>query len=83
MVRVSIEVIVGISLTFTLFRLFYGPDVLDRLLGYSSVTAKIVILLAVEGVLGGREVFINLALIYAILSFIGIVVIARYIEREV
>lgn len=56
MLRVSIEVIVGTSLTFTLFRLFYGPDVLDRLLGYNSVTAKIVILLAVEGVLGDKEV---------------------------
>jgi len=83
MLRLSIDVIVVISLIFTLYRLFYGPDVLDRLLGYSSVTAKIVILLAVEGVLGGREVFVNLALIYAILSFLGIVVIARYIEREV
>lgn len=83
MLRLSVDVIVVISLIFTLYRLFYGPDVLDRLLGYSSVTAKIVILLAVEGVLGGREVFVNLALIYAILSFLGIVVIARYIEREV
>ncbi len=83
MIRIAVDVIVGISLAFTLFRLFYGPDVLDRLLGYSSVTAKIVILLTVEGVMGGREVFVNLALIYAILSFLGIVVIARYIEREV
>ncbi|MCF7876487.1 pH regulation protein F [Candidatus Bipolaricaulota bacterium] len=83
MLRISIDVIVGVSLAFTLFRLFHGPDVLDRLLGYSSVTAKIVILLAVEGIFGERTVFVNLALIYAILSFLGIVIIARYIEREV
>ncbi len=83
MIRISIEVIVGISLALTLYRLFSGPDVLNRLLGYSSVTAKIVILLAVEGVFGGRTVFVNLALIYAVLSFLGIVIIARYIEREV
>jgi len=83
MIRISIDAIVGISLALTLFRLFHGPSVLDRLLGYSSVTGKIVILLAVEGIMGGRPVFINLALIYGVLSFLGIVIIARYIEREV
>ena len=83
MFRISIDVIVGISLALTLFRLFHGPTVLDRLLGYSSVTGKIVILLVVEGIIGGRPVFINLALIYGVLSFLGIVIIARYIEREV
>ncbi|MFP4631034.1 MAG: monovalent cation/H+ antiporter complex subunit F [Candidatus Acetothermia bacterium] len=83
MLRITIQVLVGISLVLTLYRLFRGPDVLNRLLGYSSVSAKIVILLAVEGVFKGRRVFVNLALIYAILSFLGIVIIARYIEREV
>jgi len=83
MLRISIDAVIGISLALTLFRLFYGPSVLDRLLGYSSVTAKIVLLLVVEGILGGRTVFINLALIYAVLSFLGIVIIGRYIEREV
>jgi len=37
----------------------------------------------VEGILGNRPVFVNLALIYAVLSFLGIVIIGRYIEREV
>lgn len=83
MIRISIDAILGLSLAFTLYRLFYGPSVLDRLLGYSSVTAKIVILLVVEGILGKRPVFVNLALIYAVLSFLGIVIIGRYIEREV
>ncbi|MFB6290442.1 MAG: monovalent cation/H+ antiporter complex subunit F [Candidatus Bipolaricaulia bacterium] len=83
MFRISIEIVVGISLALTLSRLFYGPTVLDRLLGYSSVTAKIVILLVIEGILGDRSVFVNLALIYAVLSFLGIVIIGRYIEREI
>lgn len=83
MLRISIDAIVGVSLAFTLFRLFYGPSFFDRLLGYSSVTGKIVILLVVEGIMGGRTVFVNLALIYGVLSFLGIVIIARYIEREV
>ena len=77
-----LEILVGISLVFTLVRLFIGPDVLDRLLGYSSISAKIVIMLVIEGLLADRTVYINLALIYAILSFLGIVIIGRFIERE-
>ena len=78
--KILLEILVGISLVLTLIRLFIGPDVLDRLLGYSSVSAKIVILLVIEGLLVGRAVYINLALIYAILSFLGIVIIGRFIE---
>ena len=83
MVKLAIEVILGASLALTLVRLFRGPSVLDRLLGYSSITAKIVVLLVVEGLLSGRTVFVNLALIYAVMSFLGIVIIGRYVEREV
>lgn len=80
---ISIEIFIGISLITTLIRLFKGPYVLDRLLGYSSVSAKIVVLLVVEGVAAESTIYINLALIYAILSFLGIVIIGRYVEREV
>ena len=83
MVRISIYLVLGASLALTLVRLFNGPSVLDRLLGYSSVTAKIVVLLVVEGLLSGKSVYVNLALIYAIMSFLGIVIIGRYVEREV
>ncbi len=83
MLRISIEITVVISLCFTLYRLFKGPDVLDRLLGYSSTSAKITALLVIEGTLNERIFFINLALVYAILSFLGIVIIGRFIERQV
>ena len=83
MLKISIYLIIGVSLAFTLFRLFKGPGVLDRLLGYSSFSAKIIILLATEGLLSGRTTYVNLALTYAVLSFLGIVIIARYVEREI
>lgn len=83
MLRIIIEIIVGISLALTLYRLFIGPDVLDRLLGYSSTSAKITALLVIEGTLNERALFINLALVYAILSFLGIVIIGRFVERQV
>lgn len=83
MLKFSVYTIIGISLAFTLYRVFRGPGVLDRLLGYSSFSAKVVILLVTEGLLSGSTTYVNLALTYAVLSFLGIVIIARYVEREV
>lgn len=83
MLKISIYTVIGVSIAFTLYRLFRGPDVLDRLLGYSSFSAKIVILLVLEGLFNNRAAYVNLALTYAVLSFLGIVIIARYVEREV
>ncbi|MBS3812623.1 hypothetical protein KGY64_02230 [Candidatus Bipolaricaulota bacterium] len=83
MLRIFVELSIGVSLLFTLFRLFKGPDVLDRLLGYSSTSAKITILLVVEGLLNGRTYYVSLALVYVILSFLGIVIIGRFVERQI
>lgn len=83
MFRILIEVFLGISLLLTLYRLFMGPDVLNRLLGYSSTSAKITVLLAVEGLLNDKVHYVNLALVYVILSFLGIVIISRFVERQI
>lgn len=83
MFRILIEVFLGISLLLTLYRLFMGPDVLNRLLGYSSTSAKITVLLAVEGLLNDKVQYVNLALVYVILSFLGIVIIGRFVERQI
>ncbi|MFP4588899.1 MAG: monovalent cation/H+ antiporter complex subunit F [Candidatus Acetothermia bacterium] len=83
MFKISVEVLIGISMVFTLLRLFKGPEVLDRLLGYSSLSAKIILLLVLEGLFNQRTFYVNLALVYAVLSFLGIVIIGRYVEREI
>ena len=76
------ELLIGLSFLTTLYRFFKGPEILDRLLCYSSLSAKIVVILVLEGVFFHRTVFINIAMVYAILSFLGIVIVARFIERE-
>jgi multicomponent Na+:H+ antiporter subunit F len=72
------------ALLLVVYRLFKGPSVLDRLLAYSSLSAKIIVFLVFEDAFSGQisTFYINLALIYAVLSFLGIVVVARFVEEE-
>jgi multicomponent Na+:H+ antiporter subunit F len=62
-------------------RVVKGPSLFDRLLGVGAIGTNAVILLAVIGFLYGRpDGFLDLAITYAILNFIGVVAIAKFLE---
>jgi len=82
LVEAAMIFLVALSSLLSSYRLFKGPTVLDRLLSYSSLSAKIVIFLVLESIFNRRVAYLNLAFIYAILSFLGIAVVARFVERE-
>lgn len=63
-------------------RLAVGPTVFDRLLGLSGFgTTTTMVLLLMGAVYGRLDMFVDLSLAYALLSFVGAVASARYFER--
>jgi multicomponent Na+:H+ antiporter subunit F len=63
-------------------RIAVGPTVFDRLLGVNAFGTKATIaLLLVGGVYDRVDMFVDIALGYALLSFIGSLAAARYFER--
>lgn len=65
-----------------LYRLVAGPTVFDRLLGLSGFGTKTtLVLLLTGGVYGRLDMFVDLSLAYALLSFVGSLAAARYFER--
>ena len=64
-------------------RVLLGPSLYDRLLGVGVIGTNAVLLLAVIGFIYGRpEGFLDLAITYAILNFIGVVAIAKFLEHK-
>ncbi len=64
-------------------RLAVGPTVFDRLLGLNAFGTSTTVVLLLIGVVYEREdMFVDIALAYALLSFIGSLAAARYFERE-
>jgi multicomponent Na+:H+ antiporter subunit F len=62
-------------------RVLRGPTVFDRLLGVGVIGTNAVLLLATFGFIYGRpEGFLDLAVTYAILNFIGVVAIAKFLD---
>lgn len=78
---------VGIFLCFlmilTLYRAIVGPTVLDRLVGVNAIGSKTVVVLLLIGFLYHRvEMFVDIALAYALLNFIAVLGAAKYFYKR-
>lgn len=73
-----------LTLTFAyVYRLAAGPTVFDRLLGVSGLGTKTTLVLLLVGLVYGRlDMFIDISVAYALLSFVGSLAAARYLERS-
>jgi len=67
----------------SLYRIVVGPTVFDRTIGAGLIGTNAVLLLVLIGVLYQRvDMFVDLALTYALLNFISVVALAKYFERN-
>ena len=67
----------------SLYRAIRGPTVLDRLIGANAIGSKTVVLLILIGFIYGRvDMFVDIALAYAMLNFIAILAASRYFQKR-
>lgn len=61
-----------------IFKAFSSETVFERILVINSVGTKTVLFIAVLGFLTGRPDFLDLALVYALMNFIGTIAVLRF-----
>lgn len=71
-------VAVIVVMVVALVRVWLGPTVFDRILAGNIVGTKTILLIAVTGFLFGRPEWLDLALVYALINFIGVFAVLRY-----
>lgn len=69
-----------ITMALVLVRAMLGPTLYDRILAVNTFGTKTVLLLAVVGFLTGRPDFLDIALVYALINFIGTVAVLKFFE---
>lgn len=78
---IAIYMIALISLP--LYRLIKGPTVFDRVISAGLIGTNSIILLGVIGLSYNRlDMFVDLAIVYALLSFVATVAAGKYLERR-
>ncbi len=69
---------VVVTMLLALARAVRGPTVPDRILAANMFGTKTVLLIAVLGFLTGRPEFLDLALVYALVNFVGVIAVAKF-----
>jgi multicomponent Na+:H+ antiporter subunit F len=69
-----------VTMAMALGRALLGPTIYDRLLAVNMIGTKTVLLLSVVAFLYGRPDFLDLALVYALINFIGVIAVLEFIR---
>ena len=80
MMFVVASVAVLVTMGLALVRALLGPTVYDRVLAMNMFGTKTVLIIAVLGFLTGRPDFLDLALLYALINFIGTLAVLKFFE---
>ena len=71
-----------VTMALTLIRAFMGPTEYDRMLAANSFGTKTVLLIALSGHLLSWHSFLDVALLYAMVNFVGTIAIMRFFEAS-
>lgn len=77
---IAVALAILVTLALALIRAFVGPTIHDRILAVNVVGTKTVLMIAVVGFIVGRPEFVDIAIVYALLNYIGIICVLRVFE---
>lgn len=75
-------VIVLLAIIFAFIRLIKGPDAADRIVALDLISVLIVAFLAAFSVQSRETSFLDVAIAYALIAFLGTVALARFLMRS-
>ena len=83
----GILIVQAVLLLFCLIRAVIGPRIADRLVAVNMITTMVTVMIAILAVLKGEGYLVDICLIYAMISFLAVVVLSRiytgvYRERK-
>ena len=67
-----------VTMLLALLRAYVGPTLYDRILAVNTFGTKTVLMIAVLGFLMGRPDFLDIALVYALINFIGTIAVLKF-----
>ena len=74
-------VLIFFSIVFGVLRLIIGKTVVDRVVAIDMLTVVSISMIALYAHVSGRFLYLDVALVYGLLSFLAVLAIARFLER--
>lgn len=73
--------IILLSIALSALRFIKGPSIVDRVIAFDVMTISSIAIIALIAFLNNRIIYLDVAIVYGLLSFLGVIVVARYIEK--
>ncbi len=73
-------IFIALAVLLAFIRLVAGPTSSDRLLAADTITTITTAVIVLVAYLLGRVIYMDVAIVYAVLGFVGVVAVARYLE---
>jgi len=74
-------IFLAVCIFITILRIFLGPTPPDRLVGLDTLNTMVVVAMVILGIAFEEVIYIDVAIVYALLSFVTTLFIAKYIEK--
>lgn len=74
--------VLGLPLLMASVRLLRGPSLPDRVVALDFMTVVAVAVSGLWAIVTGNPVFLDVAMVLALITFVGTVAFARYLERR-
>lgn len=83
MIYISVSIFLIVTSALCLYRGIFGPTVFDRVLAINVIGTKTTVIIALIGYYFSQvSLFVDIAIVYAMLNFIMTLVIGNYLEKE-
>ena len=79
-INIIVFSLVGIGVLFALIRLLIGPTSFDRVVGLDTLNIIITAVVVLLALVLDSELYLDIAIVYAILSFLETILFARFLE---
>ena len=75
-------IVLLLSVIILLWRVYLGPTLYDRVIAVNSIGTLAVLIIGVVGFLTERPDFLDIALLYALINFIGTIAVLKFFRYK-
>jgi multicomponent Na+:H+ antiporter subunit F len=76
-------ILISLGVLFGVVRLVLGRTLVDRIAAVDMLTVVSISLIALYAHVAGRFIYLDVALVYGVLSFLAVLAVAHYLERGI
>ncbi len=74
-------IIMLVALVLTFFRFILGPSLIDRVIAFDVMTVGSLGLMGLIALTENRQIYLDVNIIYGLLSFVAVVIVGKYLRK--